>query len=113
MEEVALYAIEAPASGLVKIGSSSDPAGRFKTIQAMSPEMLEMRIISPVDGRELEKSFHERFAHLRHHGEWFRQEQELTVALYIEEFKHYDEEVLRLMLEMLFEHLGEECPWKK
>ena len=113
MEEVTLYAIQAPVSGLVKIGSSSDPAGRFKTIQAMSPEMLEMRIISPVDGRELEKSFHERFAHLRHHGEWFRQEQELTVALYAEEFKHYDEEVLRLMLEMLLEYLGEECPWGK
>ena len=113
MVNVSLYAIEAPASGLVKIGSSSDPAGRFKTIQAMSPEMLEMRIVSPVDGRELEKSFHKRFAHLRHHGEWFRQEQELTVALYAEEFKHYDEEVLRLMLEMLLEYLGEECPWGK
>ena len=113
MVNVSLYAIEAPASGLVKIGSSSDPAGRFKTIQAMSPEMLEMRIISPVDGRELEKSFHERFAHLRHHGEWFRKKQELTVALYAEEFKHYDEEVLRLMIEMLLEYLGEECPWGK
>ena len=113
MVNVSLYAIEAPASGLVKIGSSSDPAGRFKTIQAMSPEMLEMRIISPVDGRELEKSFHERFAHLRHHGEWFRKEQELTVALFEEEFKHYDKEVLRLMVEMLLEHLGEECPWGK
>ena len=113
MVNVSLYAIEAPASGLVKIGSSSDPAGRFKTIQAMSPEMLEMRIVSPVDGRELEKSFHKRFAHLRHHGEWFRQEQELTVALYAEEFKHYDEEVLRLMIEMLLEYLGEECPWGK
>ena len=113
MVNVSLYAIEAPASGLVKIGSSGDPHYRFKTIQAMSPEMLEMRIISPVDGRELEKSFHERFAHLRHHGEWFRQEQELTVALYEEEFKHYDKEVLRLMLEMLLEYLGEECPWGK
>ena len=113
MVNVSLYAIEAPASGLVKIGSSSDPAGRFKTIQAMSPEMLEMRIVSPVDGRELEKSFHERFAHLRHHGEWFRQEQELTVALYAEEFKHYDEEVLRLMLEIALEFIGEECPWEK
>ena len=111
MVNVSLYAIEAPVSGLVKIGSSGDPHYRFKTIQAMSPEMLEMRIISPVDGRELEKSFHERFAHLRHHGEWFRKEQELTVALFEEEFKHYDKEVLRLMVEMLLEHLGEECPW--
>ena len=111
MVNVSLYAIEAPASGLVKIGSSSDPAGRFKTIQAMSPEMLEMRIVSPVDGRELEKSFHERFAHLRHHGEWFRQEQELTVALYIEEFKHYDEEVLRLMLEIIVEYFGGKIIW--
>ena len=113
MVNVSLYAIEAQASGLVKIGSYEDPHHRFKTIQAMSPEMLEMRIISPVDGREIEKSFHERFTHLRHHGEWFRQEQELIVALYEEEFKHHDKEVLRLMLEMLFEHLGEECPWRK
>src|SRR5699024_6125013 len=37
---VSLYAIEAPASGLVKIGSSENPHYRFKTIQAMSPEML-------------------------------------------------------------------------
>lgn len=111
MEQVALYAIEAPTSGLVKIGSSKNPHYRFKTIQAMSPEMLEMRIISPVDGRELEKSFHERFVHLRHHGEWFRQEQELTVALYAEEFKHYDKEVLRLTLEILLEHLGGKITW--
>src|SRR5699024_1726517 len=107
MEKVALYAIEASASGLVKIGSSKDPHYRFRTIQAMSPEMLEMRIVSPVDGRELEKSFHERFVHLRHHGEWFRQEQELTVALYEEEFKHHDEEVIRLTIGILQEILGE------
>ena len=94
-------------SGLVKIGSSEDPHHRFKTIQAMSPEMLEMRIVSPVDGRELEKSFHKRFAHLRHHGEWFRQKQELTVALYAEEFKHHDEEVIRLTVRILNEILGE------
>ena len=107
MVNVSLYAIEAPASGLVKIGSSEDPHYRFRTIQAMSPEMLEMRIVSPVDGRELEKSFHERFTHLRHHGEWFRQEQELTVALYEEEFKHHDEEVIRLTVKILNEILGE------
>ena len=106
MGEVALYAIEAQASGLVKIGSSEDPHHRFKTIQAMSPEMLEMRIVSPVDGRELEKSFHKRFAHLRHHGEWFRQKQELTVALYEEEFKHHDEEVIELTWKILGEVLG-------
>ena len=111
MEQVALYAIEAPTSGLVKIGSSKDPHYRFRTIQAMSPEMLEMRIVSPVDGRELEKSFHERFVHLRHHGEWFRQEPELTVALFEEEFKHYDKEVLRLTLEILLEHLGGKITW--
>ena len=113
MVNVSLYAIEAPASGLVKIGSSENPHHRFKTIQAMSPEMLEMRIVSPVDGRELEKSFHERFTHLRHHGEWFRQKPELTVALFGEEFKHYDEEVLRLTFEMLLEYLGGECSWGK
>ena len=107
MVNVSLYAIEATASGLVKIGSSEDPHHRFKTIQAMSPEMLEMRIVSPVDGRELEKSFHERFVHLRHHGEWFRQEQGLTVALYEEEFKHHDEEVIRLTVRILNEILGE------
>ena len=107
MVNVSLYAIEAPASGLVKIGSSEDPHYRFRTIQAMSPEMLEMRIVSPVDGRELEKSFHERFTHLRHHGEWFRQKQELTVALYEEEFKHHDEEVIRLTVKILNEILGE------
>ena len=107
MVNVSLYAIEAPASGLVKIGSSEDPHYRFRTIQAMSPEMLEMRIVSPVDGRELEKSFHERFTHLRHHGEWFRQKQELTVALYEEEFKHHDEEVIRLTVRILNEILGE------
>ena len=106
MVNVSLYAIEAPASGLVKIGSSENPHYRFKTIQAMSPEMLEMRIISPVDGRGLEKSFHERFAHLRHHGEWFRQKPELTVALFGEEFKHYDEEVIELTWKILGEVLG-------
>ena len=106
MVNVSLYAIEAPMSGLVKIGSSSDPTHRFKTIQAMSPEILTPRIISPVNGRQLEKYFHKQFEHLRHHGEWFKQKPELIVALFREEFKQHDEAVIELTWKILGEVLG-------
>lgn len=106
MGKVAMYAIEARVSGLVKIGSSDNPTHRFKTIQAMSPEMLEPRIIAPENGRELEREFHNKFKYLRQHGEWFTLSNELVIALFSEEFKHLDREVLELIYQRLGEILG-------
>ena len=108
MEEVALYAIQAPVSGLVKIGSSSDPSGRFKTIQAMSPELLSMHVVAKRDGRELEKCLHKRLSEDRHHGEWFENTQELQIALIETWAKNENEAVIEAAFSILAEILGKE-----
>jgi len=65
-----VYFIESKSSGLVKIGYSNNPQKRLKEIKTMSPELLELVAIMP-GAKEDEFSLHEKFAHLRKHGEWF------------------------------------------
>ena len=111
MEEVTLYAIQAPVSGLVKIGSSSDPSGRFKTIQAMSPELLVMHVVAKRDGRELEKRLHKRLSDDRHHGEWFENTQELQIALIETWIKNESENIAKMTAEIITEYFGGKITW--
>lgn len=56
--------------GLVKIGFSSDLSSRLKNIQSMSP--CPIVLAGAIESTQpLEAALHERFAHLRQHGEWF------------------------------------------
>lgn len=65
-----VYFIQATVSGLVKIGSASDPGSRLRTLQTGSPERL--RLLATMDGGEpFEREMHARFAADRSHGEWF------------------------------------------
>lgn len=108
MVNVSLCAIQAPVSGLVKIGSSSDPTGRFKTIQAMSPELLSMHVVAKRDGRELEKCLHRRLSEDRHHGEWLEDTQELQISLIETWAKNEDKAVIEAAFSILAEILGKE-----
>ena len=56
---------------MVKIGyTNGDPVARLKNLQTGSP--LPLGIYTAIDGnRETEKRFHQTFAPLRIHGEWF------------------------------------------
>lgn len=72
----------------VKIGRAKDVDKRLKSLQSASPVRLKvLKIIDTKAGKEaknLEKSLHERFAHLRLTGEWFRYEDELLEYIKLE-----------------------------
>ena len=59
-------------TGEIKIGRSVYPQGRVKNLQTAHPFPLEIVGLIPEGGEELEQELHERFAHLRLRGEWFR-----------------------------------------
>ncbi len=73
-----VYFIQARMLGHVKIGMSDDAAKRLRDLQVGSPDELFVRgVLLTEDPERLERDFHERFAHLRIRGEWFRNSPEL------------------------------------
>lgn len=70
----AVYFIQAVSGGPVKIGSAWEPEKRLGSLQTGNPEAL--RIIGLMYDQP-ERFFHEKFAHLRLRGEWFRPDPEL------------------------------------
>jgi hypothetical protein len=68
-----VYFVGAP--GMVKIGRSRNPHDRLVGLRSGIPLPLELLAVLP-DGSQ-ERELHERFAHLRLKGEWFRREAEL------------------------------------
>lgn len=76
-----VYFIQGDGGGLIKIGVSSDVEARLRQHQAGCPVILR-RIGLIVDANALEEArLHERFAHLREHGEWFRPEPDLLAFI--------------------------------
>lgn len=68
---MAVYFIQAGESGPIKIGSSSSPTDRLKTLQVASPERLRMLLV--VDGgAHVEQALHHHFGSTRMSSEWFR-----------------------------------------
>jgi hypothetical protein len=62
--------------GCIKIGTSTIPEQRLKTLHHSSP--VPLRILALVEGdRWVEKDYHDRFAEHRRHGEWFDRAPEL------------------------------------
>ena len=68
-----VYFIEAPSTGLVKIGKTTDLEERFKSLCTMSPTPLRLLKVIPGYSDE-EKTLHKRFKEYRRHGEWFELE---------------------------------------
>lgn len=66
-----VYFVRCPANGLIKIGWTGGPPNwRLRNLRAMSP--MELEPLGALPGRDVEeRELHERFAALRHHGEWF------------------------------------------
>lgn len=60
----------------LKIGWSRDVDGRIGDLRASGPTQLTL-LGSIAGTRDDERALHERFAEIRHHGEWFRAEPEL------------------------------------
>ncbi len=58
------------SGNVVKIGTTEEPAARFRTLQTSHPSPLEMLAAVPAHAA-LEQAIHARFASLRQTGEWF------------------------------------------
>lgn len=71
-----IYAIQARALRVIKIGYASNPANRLKSLQTGSPDLLNM--IGLWRGvLQDEIDLHLEFGKLRVHGEWFQETPEL------------------------------------
>lgn len=57
-------------AGLIKIGVTTDVDKRIRSLENSSPVLLEFLGCYP-GTRSDERALHDRFKHLRRHGEWF------------------------------------------
>lgn len=75
-----VYYVRAEGTGLIKIGFARDVARRLHNLRAASASRLS--VVHTVPGRLAdERAAHVRFARLRSHREWFREEGELAAFL--------------------------------
>ena len=73
-----IYFLHDRTTGTVKIGTSTQPEQRLKTLQATIPlDLVPLRVVPVADGYHAEHMLHVKFAPLRVRGEWFRAEAEL------------------------------------
>lgn len=63
-------------AGLIKIGITTNLVSRVRAIRNSSPIPLELLAIKPSTGFQ-EALTHEKFKHLRRHGEWFEDNGEI------------------------------------
>lgn len=71
-----VYFIQQGDSGAIKIGCSKNPAQRLAGLQTGHSEPLRL-LTCAVGSQDQERALHDRFAHLRVSGEWFRPAEEL------------------------------------
>lgn len=67
-------------AGLIKIGVTTNPTSRVRAIRNSSPVPLELLGLHKAD-MLFEMFMHQRFAHLRRHGEWFEDAPELREVI--------------------------------
>ena len=65
-----VYVIRETASGLIKIGYSTEISKRLANLQRSNPNKLELLWSTP-GGLDLEAALHQRFRKRRLHSEWF------------------------------------------
>ena len=74
-----VYFIRAQGTGYIKIGfSQSHPNKRLRALQTGSADTLELLAFIAGDQAK-ERELHRRFEHLRIRGEWFHDEQDLSL----------------------------------
>lgn len=79
-----VYVIGPLNARFVKIGRSSNPRRRFKTLQTGYPEELYVYHVFPTSNMDLEQELHKRFENYRSYGEWFHADG--AVADWLEQF---------------------------
>jgi hypothetical protein len=75
-QKMAVYFIENPERGTVKIGYSADPEKRLASLQTASCDKLVLLGSIP-GGPSDERELHSRFGHLKKRNEWFQFTDEL------------------------------------
>lgn len=65
-----VYFVDAPGTGVIKIGKTSDLEKRMTTLQTMCPVRLQLLMTIQYDD-DLERRIHNHLADYRAHGEWF------------------------------------------
>jgi len=75
-DEGYIYFISSPEREVIKIGFSTNPQNRLRSLATASPYALEFLCVIPGD-TNYEKSLHDKFHHLRQSGEWFSDTQEI------------------------------------
>lgn len=71
-----VYFLQAGEGGPIKIGVATNPMTRARELQTGNHEQLTLLAWSPGDQAN-EHALHQRFAHIRLRGEWFRADQQL------------------------------------
>lgn len=66
-----VYFVQQGNSGAIKIGCSKNPNQRLEHLQTAHSEPLRLLTCAP-GTQQQERALHDRFAHLRVSGEWFR-----------------------------------------
>ncbi len=64
----------------IKIGYTTDWRGRLRTLSTAQAHHIAPVVVIPGD-RRLEAALHQKFAHLRLHGEWFELGSEIVAYL--------------------------------
>jgi hypothetical protein len=75
-----VYFIELASQGLIKIGSSVNPAGRMKHLESVLPER-PILLGTITGGASEEMRWHSRWAPIRRYREWFNATPELRAAI--------------------------------
>lgn len=65
-----IYFVQTHDNEYVKVGKADDVQKRLSGLQTGSPRKLKLLAAIPGD-HEQERAIHQRFSHLRTHGEWF------------------------------------------
>ena len=79
-----VYFTQGESGGAVKIGYTTNPESRLKTLQTSYPDILKILCLIPGD-EKTEKEYHEKFKDIRLNGEWFKPTEEILKE--IEELK--------------------------
>lgn len=71
-----VYFVQGMSGGAIKIGYSTDPEVRLKTLQTSYPDILKVLCLIPGNANT-ESKYHKAFEHLKLNGEWYKPDKEI------------------------------------
>ena len=103
-----IYFIEEGLDGKIKIGYSTNPSERLKTLQTSNPRTL--RLLITIEGNEQdEKILHTKFSKYRLQGEWFEPNEEILIFIEESPVKSISRDSPHVELSLFF-HRGPKIP---